>query len=94
MATILNFVLIFGMFHVAECERLLYEIDGNGKSGSYATIKATKTYSVQRNQPNLTHYEVTIYSQDIESFKTNGWNYMEARLAMHWLWQDDNGLFT
>ena len=46
MATILNFVLIFGMFHVAECERLLYEIDGNGKSGSYATIKATKTYSV------------------------------------------------
>ena len=46
MATLLNFVLIFGMFHVAECERLLYEINGYGKRGNFATIKATKTYSV------------------------------------------------
>ena len=46
MATLLNFVLIFGMFHVAECQRLLYEMEGYGKRDSYATIKATKTYSV------------------------------------------------
>ena len=81
-------LVISVMMCSVECKKDLYDVvNVDKKTGSKLEVVVSKSYAVQRDGVNTTHYKLIIQSDDIKHFLLSNLSTIDIRVALRWQWE-------